>query len=330
MKSVRIQPVPPFRLDFSAWALRRSAVNGMDRWDGRTFRRVLVADNRAVTVSVVQEGSADAPAVSVSWEEGGLSERQEDEVVMTVRKMLGLDVDLGDFYRLAAANRPLAELVNRFSGLKPPRLPSVFETLINGIACQQLSLHVGILLLNRLCSAYGLSADRPQADRESAFPRPVDLAHRKPADLMELGFSRRKAEYILNFAAMSVGGELNLERFDDGGDDEVFSSLLALRGIGPWTAEYVMLRGLGRLNTIPADDVGIQNKLQKWLNLDERPSSGAIRQMFPEISPYRGLIYFFLLLDYLSGKGFGRAGCPRGGWPGGHGVYWAERSSPGR
>lgn len=64
-----------------------------------------------------------------------------------------------------------------------------------------------------------------------------------------------------------------------------------------------MLRGLGRLNTIPADDVGIQNKLKKWLNLEKRPSSQAVRNMFSDMKPYRGLIYFLLLLDHLSGKG---------------------------
>lgn len=230
MKSVLVKPVPPFRLDLSVWALRRSPANIMDRWDGRVYRRVLVTGNRAAAIAVVQEGSPDSPEVRISWEGAGISMGHREEVLMTVRKMLSLDVDLSDFYRLASAHHSIAELAGRFAGLKPPRLPTVFEALINGFACQQLSLNVCILLLNRLCNAYGLSVNG-----ESAFPRPSDLAGLESTDLMKLGFSGRKAEYILNVSAGIAGGKMEMESLKDSDDDAILSFLLGLRGI--WTLD---------------------------------------------------------------------------------------------
>ncbi|HRT41152.1 MAG TPA: DNA-3-methyladenine glycosylase 2 family protein, partial [Phycisphaerae bacterium] len=72
-----------------------------------------------------------------------------------------------------------------------------------------------------------------------------------------------------------------------------------LTGIGRWTAEYVLLRGLGRWDTFPADDVGSQSKLQSWLHLEKRPNYDGVQQILASCKPYRGLIYFFLLLNQL-------------------------------
>lgn len=299
--SVRLRPVAPFRLDLCVWALRRSPANTMDRWDGGTYRRVLVTEDRPVAIAVVQIGPQDAPELRLTFNGAGVDRRQRDEIIGTVNKMLGLDLDLAAFYRLASKDKLLAALTRRFAGLKPPRLPTVFETFVNGVACQQLSLNVCLLILNRLCTRFGLSVDGM-----NAFPRPADLAGLKPVELKKLGFSGRKAEYILNMVDRSTYASIDLEALADRNDDDVMSSLLALRGIGRWTAEYIMLRGLGRLNALPSDDVGIQNKLKVWLNLDRRPSSQAVREMFPQIAPFRGLIYFYLLLDYLGAQGLVR------------------------
>lgn len=297
-KCIVLRPAPPFRLDLTVWALRRSPANRIDDWDGKTYRRVLAAGDRPVEATVVQTGPSDHPEIQVRLEERAIGAKREEEIIDTLGSMLGCDVDLTEFYRLASAYEPLDLLVRRFAGLKPPRLPTLFETLINGIACQQLSLNVCILLLNRLCASYGLSAGGG-----NAFPRPADLVDLDPEALKGLGFSRRKAEYILSLAesfSTGGGGMASLAGMDD---QSAMATLLAVKGIGPWTAEYVMLRGLGRLNVIPADDLGIQNKLKEWLGLDERPASDSVRRLFPMIGPYRGLIYFFLLVDHLNREG---------------------------
>ena len=106
--------------------------------------------------------------------------------------MLGLRIELDEFYRLASGDKRLGSLVEQFRGLKPPRFPGVFEGLVNAIACQQLSLTVGIELLNRVARRCG-PAIQSDDSTEHGFPRAKDLLRLKPEAFRELGFSYRKA-----------------------------------------------------------------------------------------------------------------------------------------
>ena len=298
MAVFKLTPVPPFRLDFTVWVLRRLPINQMDRWDGRTYRRVLILGDKPVDVAVMQAGSARAPQLIVTAGNARLGSRTRKAVIAMLDKMLGLSVDLRPFRRLAEGNQRLSSLIDPFVGFKPPRLPSVFETLVNGIACQQLSLQVGMHLLNRLCRAYGLAVGE-----NHAFPRPVDLASASPVQLMRLGFSGSKSRVILAVAQALVEGSLNLEDLAALDSAEALDRLVALKGVGRWTAQYILLRGLGRLDVFPADDVGSQNKMQRWLRQNQRPDYEKMYRILAPWRPYRGLLYFYLLLNHQARQG---------------------------
>ncbi len=298
MTKFKLYPVPPFRLDLTAWVLRRVPGNMMDQWDGQAYCRVLVVDGKPVEASLVQKGTPEAPYITVTLAGPGAVISNKPEVARILTKMLGLDVDLSGFYQLAHSDARLSALADRFSGFKPPRFSSIFETLVNGIACQQISLIVGITLLNRLSAAYGLAVGE-----RHAFPRPVDLADASVEDLRALGFSGRKAGNILAISRSVVEGQLDLDALEQMDNDRAVSTLCGIYGVGRWTAEYVVLRGLGRLDMYPADDVGSQNKLQNWLEMSERPNYQGVHQAVDRWSPYRGLIYFHLLLDSQEQRG---------------------------
>lgn len=298
MTEFQMQPVAPFRLDLTAWVLRRMPSNEMDRWDGHTYRRVLVVRGEPVEVSVVQTGPPKSPELTVSLAGTGSIHTRKADIAPALNKMLGFDIDLAGFYRLAHSDARLSALADRFTGFKPPRLGSIFEALINGIACQQISLVVGITLLNRLSAAYGLAVGE-----HHAFPRPEDMAGTSVEDLRSFGFSGRKAQNILAVSRSIVEGALDLEALEQMDNDRAVSALCEIRGVGRWTAEYVALRGLGRLDMYPADDVGSQNKLQRWLGVKKRPNYQEVHQTIDKWSPYRGLIYFHLLLDSQERQG---------------------------
>ena len=295
--NLTLRPAPPFRLDFVTWVLRRVPVNAMDRWDGRTYRRILLIGRTPVPVEVVQVGPPEEPVLRVTAG-GRASAKSRSAVVAFLNRVLGLDLDLAPFYRFAREDKRLDSLVRPYVGFKPPRLPSVFEALLNGIACQQLSLHVGIHLLNRLCVSYGQSSGG-----HHAFPLPEDLADALPGDLKRLGFSGAKAKTILGASCAIASGELDLESLVQSDDASALEQLQRLHGIGRWTAQYVLLRGLGRVDVFPGDDVGGQNKLQRWLRLKVRPDHDKVNQILRRWSPYRGMLYFHLLLDELSRRG---------------------------
>ncbi len=314
-----LDPVPPFRLDLTVWTLRRRADNLMDRWDGQTYRRTLALENDVVAaMAVTQSGAPDAPLLHVTLSGARVSSRMEGVARALLKRTLGLDVDLSAFYRFAEADAQLGPLVRRFRGVKPPRLPTVFETLVNAIACQQITLTQGIHLLNRLSQTYGLEAVEaveavegpPAADGNApvhashAFPRPRDLAHLEPQDLKSLGFSTNKGRALVELARAITHGRLDLEALMELDDDAVVSRLLAIRGVGRWTAEYVLLRGLGRIHIFPGDDVGARNNLQRWLGFTEPLNYASVQRVLAGWKPYSGLIYFHLLLDRLAQLGY--------------------------
>ena len=301
-RALVIDPRAPFRLDLTAWALRRRAHNAIDRWDGRVYRRALSLGGEALALSVTQSGPRDAPHLAVTLSGGQLDQRAETAARGSLDKLLGLKVDLSGFAALAAEDPLLDELAGRLRGLKPPRFPTVFEALVNGIACQQLSLAVGIHLLNRLTAARGRPVPEDPAGLR-AFPEPTDLASAAPDELNRMGFSTAKARTIVQTAAAIVDGDLDLESLEHVDDRAAIERLSSLRGVGRWTAEYVMLRGLGRLHVFPGDDVGARNKLKRFLDIESPLDYETIARLLARWHPYAGIVYFHLLLDSLAEAG---------------------------
>lgn len=298
-----VEPVAPFRLDLTAWALRRRAENIIDRWDGSTYRRVLIAQEQPVEVEVFQTGPSDTPLLSITVNGTKLSHDIKPLVISALTRMLGINMDLCEFYRLAEHQPKLYALARQFRGVKPPRFPTLFEALVNAMACQQLSLNVGILLLNRLTSAFGPSGPE-QGALVHAFPTPENLASLDIDALTPLGFSHQKAHAIIELASAITGKKLNLDELENLDNEAASDRLLKLRGVGRWSAEYVLLRGLGRLNVFPGDDVGGRNNLQRWLGLSETLDYQGVCDSIAPWSTYGGLIYFHLLLKRLTDAGF--------------------------
>ncbi|MGH9169538.1 MAG: DNA-3-methyladenine glycosylase family protein [Acidimicrobiales bacterium] len=305
IRRLSLEVRPPFRLDLTVWALRRRPHNTVDSWDGTTYRRTLLAGGAPVAVAVRQEPD-DCPdkarlAVEVRRRVAAPSDAALDEVQRRLGRMLGLGLDLAGFSGLARNDGRLDELARRFVGVRPPRFPTVFETLVNAVACQQVSLTVGIHLLDRLAHLYGPTA----GVRGSApgFPSAERLAEAQIPELRRLGFSHAKARAISLLAPKVASGALDLEHLEHLDDNKALAALVALPGIGRWSAEYVLLRGLGRLHVLPGDDVGARNNLRRRFGLPVDAGYDEVARVAAQWRPYGGMVYFHLLLDGLAGSG---------------------------
>jgi DNA-3-methyladenine glycosylase II len=199
---------------------------------------------------------------------------------------------------MAGHDAKLLLLVEKFRGLKPPRFPTIFETLANAFACQQLSLTVGLGMLSRMAGVCGLSL-KQDGETNYAFPRPEDLLELAPDAIRELGFSGNKTRAFLELAGGIVSGQINFDSLEKMDNQAVIASLLELRGVGRWTAEYVLLRGLKPLNVFPGDDVGARNRLAKWLQRKEPLDYDAVARVTRRWEPYAGMVYFHMLLEGL-------------------------------
>jgi DNA-3-methyladenine glycosylase II len=293
-----------FRLDLTVWALRRRAHNAIDRFDGRCYRRTLVLGGRPAEVAVRQQDSHGTRLLVAELQGPGsvLSAEGAVEARRAVTRILGLGADLRGFYRLADADPRLRVLARRFYGMRPPCFPSVFEAVVNAIACQQLSLAVGIHLLNRLAQRYGpVVPAAPTA--MPGFPSPESLAGADLESLRALGFSRAKARAVTSLAQRVAAGEVTLEGLRDASDDRARQTLLGFTGVGRWSAEYTLLRGLARYHVLPGDDVGARNNLRRRFGLSAGAGYDDVAKLSRAWWPYGGLVYFHLLLDGLATSG---------------------------
>lgn len=295
-RHLELYPRPPFRLDLTVWALRRRQQNSVEDWDGHTYRRTLMIDGRPVTLAVTQAGDATAPHLEGAISGARVTAAVESAVREALGRLLGLEVDLSSFYTRAARDPVLGPLAQRYHGLKPPRFPTLFECLLNAVACQQLSLEAGLTVLSRLAAAVA-----PPGATPPAFPAPEQVLALSPPTLRQVGFSERKASTIRELASAASHGELDTDSFTSLDDAGVLAALTGWPGIGRWSAEYVLLRGLGRLHVFPSTDVGAINGLRSFLDASGLPDDPA--RALARWRTDAGTLYFHLLLRGLERRG---------------------------
>jgi DNA-3-methyladenine glycosylase II len=260
-------------------------------------------DGQPVEVAVRQRGGPEAPQLEVDVAGPGLTERRAAIARLWLERMLGAHKDLKPFYALAARDPRLRPLVDEFRGLKPPQFPTVFEGVANGIACQQLSLLVGILLLSRLAHKVGAISANPKRTFH-AFPDPTDFSDVKTESLKYLGFSTHKSQALLDISFAIRERGLDLQSLVHLDNQAAIEGLVKLKGVGRWTAEYVLLRALGRLDVFPGDDVGARKKLAHFLQKKKPLDYDGVRKAVAGWQPYAGLVYFHLLLARIKTAGW--------------------------
>lgn len=298
--SFMLYPIPPFRLDYTVWALRRRKKNIIDQWDGRFYTRLFLINKLFIQVRLEQINSLDKPQIRVFTNEQ-LSKNIKLHLINQLEMMLGLKINLNAFYAIAKHDAKLNALVTQFLGLKPPRFPSVFETLVNAISCQQISLDAGLEIQNRLVKYINLSVE--DTTQHYAFPRPIDIANCTVANLKKIGYSSKKSETLIHLASKLVEDESIFNHLEKRSTNEIINDLCQFKGIGRWSAEYVLLRGLGKIDIFPGDDIGAKNNLQQVLHLKKRIDYTYLSKLIQKWYPYAGLVYFHLLLLKLKEKG---------------------------
>ena len=226
--------------------------------------------------------------VRVTPAPGGVEvEPLDDASRPVVLTLLGAPFDLDPFYAFAATEPVLARLVSELRGLRPPLAPDPFESLVTSITAQQVSLHAAFAIRNRLIVAFG-----HETGRAYSFPARERIASARPEEIAALGFSRRKAECVVGLARSDV----DLRALTTLPDDEVKARLVALPGIGEWTADWFLARHLARPRAWPAGDLGLRKAVERFYGVD-----GDIRGFGERFAPFENLGAHHLLAGLLRG-----------------------------
>ena len=217
----------------------------------------------------------EQPRLEVTVHGSNIADQALSTVKKTLTWILGGDTPLTDFYAAAHQDPVLAPLVKKLYGLKISQTPTVFEALVQSIFSQQIATNVARIIGSLLLERYASTMSH-QGRTYYAFPTPASLLPEGIPGLRGIKLSNRKSEYILDVAAAIVDGPLDLEALRLLTDDEATKRLLALRGVGPWTAHWLLLRALGRLDAFPAGDLALRRIVSR-LYLDGEELS--VRQL---------------------------------------------------
>jgi DNA-3-methyladenine glycosylase II len=209
---------------------------------------------------------------------------------LKVREVLHADLQLDPFYRKARRDEAMRPVVESLAGLKPIRPPDIFQMMVIALSEQQVSMAAAQRVRERFLSRHGAVTGRLMA-----FPQPGDVAVLEPGALRACGFSTRKAEYLVEMARMISGGAIDPLTWDGMEDEELIGHLRSYRGIGEWTAEYILARGLGRMDVAPASDLGVRRAVGSRLAGGKELTAEEVRGLLEPWRPYRGLVAFYLL-----------------------------------
>jgi DNA-3-methyladenine glycosylase II len=258
----------PFDFELSTARFRAFGLDRANVWEERALHRAI--GGREVRI-VAAEGGVDA-------------EPLDADIEPVVRKLLGSGFDLLAFSAWAAGDELLAPLVVRFAGFRPPLAPDPFEALVTSITAQQVSLFSAVAIRNRLVERFG-----ERLDRVWAFPTRERLAAASEEELFAVGFSRRKAEYVVGLARsdLDLGGLALLP------DEEVKERIVALRGLGEWTADWFLARHLGRPRAWPAGDLALRKAVRALYGDVDVRAAGA------RFDPFQNLTAHYLLAQFL-------------------------------
>ena len=257
-------PLPaPYDFALSTERFRRFGVDLANLWDGDELVRAV--DGREVRIRAAPDGVDVEP----------LDELNRAEVLT----LLGAPFDLDAFYAWAAPDPVLGPLTVRLAGLRPPLVPDPFEALVSSITAQQVSLFSAFAIRSRMIERFGR-----RIGRVYAFPTRERLAASSEDELFAIGFSRRKAEYVVGLAR----SDLDVAALAGLDDDGVRAAIVAVRGLGAWTAEWFLARHLGRPRAWPAGDLALRKAVEVLYGV-------GVEEMGSRLEPFQNLSAHYLL-----------------------------------
>lgn len=278
-KKISVQP--PYDFD---QAINRLAIDPLNKvsLSDKTVDIPIYKDDTVIKVQSL--GTKDKPVFLLS----GKNVERKEHHIQVVEDIFQWNVSLQTVYNHFHTTN-LKDLFTEHYGTPLIREFSVYSCLMKCIIHQQLNLKFAHTLTERFVQNFGY-----QLEGVWFYPSPEKVSQLSYQSLRDLQFSQRKAEYVIDTSRLIVEKKLQLERLFELTDEEIISELVKVRGIGPWTAQNVLLFGLGRQNLLPKADIGIQNALKKYFKFDKKPTKEQIDELSEMWHPYASYASLYL------------------------------------
>ncbi|MED3798206.1 DNA-3-methyladenine glycosylase [Lysinibacillus capsici] len=227
--------------------------------------------------SLVQISVIDNQQMVVQFLNGSrpIEKREREKIATYIIEWFDLDNDLTPFYEMANTDPLLKIPAQKFYGLRVIGIPDLFEALCWGVLGQQINLAFAYSLKRQFVESFGDSIEW-NGKKYWVFPPYERIAQLEPTDLAAIKMTVKKSEYIIGIARLMANGDLSKEQLMKMNFKEAEKSLIKIRGIGPWTANYVLMRCLRFQTAFPIDDVGLINSIKTLRNMNQKPTKEEI------------------------------------------------------
>jgi DNA-3-methyladenine glycosylase II len=289
-----LEPLPPFDFNLSA-QIFSNGDERIQRYEDGVFSQTVRLSGAPALIRVSSQGTGDRPKLLVQAEpDDAFTEDDRSDLEALVTRLFNLNLDILPFYEAVKSDRIMLQIARHLWGLHSPSTVTVFEALVDSIIEQQISLKAAWSMQRRLIETFGEALSLE--DRTYfAFPEAENLAAATIEQLRACGLSGRKAEYVQGVAKLVQDG-LDLESFQSWSEEKIIEELSRIRGVGVWTAEMTMIRGMQKYDAFPADDIGLRRIIAHYYYGGEKISGDEARQTAFAWSGWRGLASFYLVL----------------------------------
>jgi DNA-3-methyladenine glycosylase II len=294
-----LTPQPPYSLDLTAVRFARFKDEIVDRVQPKRYQRLLSVDGQLALATVTDAGATTRPQLQVELQGPGKTDLDRPEFVAQLRHILSTELDLKPFYRHSRTDELLAPIIPRFRGLKLPASPTVFESLVMAVLSQQVNLTFAYSIKRELVETFG-EQQTVGGETYYAFPRPERFAEETAESLRRFRLSQAKAATLVRLGEAFASGALQEEDLAGLPDEEVVERLIQIKGIGRWSAEIALLRGLARIDAFPGGDLGVVKYVaQGLLGKAEKATEADMRAFAERWRPYRGLALIYCYAELM-------------------------------
>lgn len=276
-----------FSFDECLVFLRRSDKECLHEVEGNTLRKVIVVNNTPVLTTITDAPKKQGLQVTTNT--------AADPACLKnyISHWLHLDADLNEFYTFAKKDKILSPLIQQYKGLRLIGIPELFEALTWTITGQQINLSFAYTLKQRLIHAYG-DAITSLGKTYYVYPQPATIAALEPAALTDMQFSRSKADYIISIAKAMAEERLSLTQLQSLDYTAAREYLISFKGIGNWSANYVLMKFSRYWQALPLEDAGLHNTLKQQLQLAVKPSLAEIKEYTQHWQQHAAYATFYL------------------------------------
>jgi len=276
----------PLDISTSLELFRRSGDDLIDRWDGVHLVRTIRVGERRVAYVCTLAGTIAEPGLRVIVDDSALL----PAVAQSLRAAFMPAPP--EFADLLQRDPVIARLDAAFPGLRTVRQFDLLAAMVRSISAQQVNLRWAVTTRRRLAEAFG---ERHQVGEHVVYSLSAErLAAASVAEIRALQFTTRKAEYIISTAEAIASGRISIAELEALSHEEVLSRLVALRGIGRWTAEWILARTLGR-PCVVAGDLGVRKAVGLAYLGTPLPSESAVREATAHWGPSTNVAQTLLL-----------------------------------